>query len=91
MSAAADPGAVELSALEAIADAASELARREGPARTIDRPLPPHLAAKELGVTVQYVRVLCRTNKLRAFRVGRHWKIRRADLDAYISNHSNAA
>ena len=38
-------------------------------------------AAKELGITVQRLRVLIREGRLPAKKLGRDWIIRRADLD----------
>jgi excisionase family DNA binding protein len=42
-------------------------------------------AAEELGVSEDTVRRMCERGELRAYRVGRAWKIRREDLDAYLA------
>ena len=40
-------------------------------------------AAKKLGYTVQYVRELCITGRLKAVKVGRDWHITAAALQRY--------
>jgi excisionase family DNA binding protein len=42
-------------------------------------------AAEILGVSEDTVQRMCQRGELRAYRVGRAWKIRREDLDAYLS------
>lgn len=45
----------------------------------------PPAAGLELGVTGQAVRNMIRRGELPALRVGRRFKIRREDLDAYLA------
>ena len=42
--------------------------------------------AEILKVSVQTVRKLIAEKKLRAFRVGGQWRVRKEDLDAYIES-----
>jgi len=43
-------------------------------------------AAKVLGVSVGYVRFLCRDGRVPAVKIGRAWKVRPLDLEQYVSN-----
>jgi excisionase family DNA binding protein len=53
--------------------------------RVIESPVwTPAEAAPYLKVSINTVHELCRTGQLRAIRVGRQWRILKADLDAYL-------
>ncbi len=55
----------------------------------------PYLTAEEvaemLSVSVDTVRIWCtrKKNKLPAFKIGREWRIERADLDRFIQERKN--
>jgi len=48
-------------------------------------------AARILGYTVQHVRVLIRTGKLKAKKLGRDWALREADVRNYMDQRSLAS
>lgn len=46
-------------------------------------------AAALLGVSPDTVQRMCDRGELKAYRVGRQWRIRREDLDAYLASVAN--
>jgi excisionase family DNA binding protein len=46
--------------------------------------LSPEAAAKRLGIKLRTVLDWLRTGKLPAYKFGRQWRIKRADLEAFI-------
>jgi excisionase family DNA binding protein len=49
-----------------------------------------HVATR-LGVSHQFVRELCRDQKLPALRLGRRWRVRPRDLETFIEARKHAA
>ena len=46
-------------------------------------------AAELLKISTKTVYILVRGNKLRASKVGRMWRIKKADIDDYLSQNAN--
>jgi len=53
-----------------------------------DEYLKPEEIAERLRVSSAAVREWCRLGKLRAQRVGRQWRIQRADLESFLEQRS---
>lgn len=53
--------------------------------------LTPRDLAGEWECSPEFVTKLCRSGKLRAVRLGRLWRIRRADADEFITRGGTAA
>lgn len=50
----------------------------------MDRMLTPHIISMRLGVTSNMVISEIKTGKLKAFKIGRLWKIRESDYNEYM-------
>jgi excisionase family DNA binding protein len=53
--------------------------------------ITPREAARILGIHQRSVQRLLKRGELPGFRAGFHWRIRRAELEAYIKRQSNQA
>lgn len=51
--------------------------------------LSPEEAMEELQIGKNAIYILLNSGKLKAFRIGRNWKIPRKAIDAYIDNSIN--
>lgn len=50
----------------------------------MDRMITPHIISRRLGITPNMVIAEIKTGKLRAFKIGRLWKIKESDYDTYL-------
>lgn len=48
-----------------------------------------HDVAQKLNVDERTVRELIRKNELRAIKIGKEWRVKEEDLDAYVDGHAN--